>query len=264
MEPKALTTNLRRWVAAIGLSLLAGSFAFQAHGQAKIDPQADKVLKAMGAYLASLKTFSVNFDADDEYLLSTGQKLQISASGTVAVERPNKMHATRRGGFADLDITFDGKTFTMYGKAMNAYAQKEIPGALDAMIDTVRDETGFHFSGADFLYSDVAAGLLADVSSGEYWGTTYIGGVECHYLVFRAKDIDWQIWIQTGDKPLPVKFVITSKFMNAAPQFAIRFANWNTAPQLDPKQFAFSPPAGAKKLDGLPDLPSNDFVVEMK
>ena len=28
-----------------------------------------------------------------------------------------------------------------------------------------------------------------------------IGGIECHYLAFRTKDVDFQIWIAQGAKP---------------------------------------------------------------
>ena len=37
--------------------------------------------------------------------------------------------------------------------------------------------------------------------------------------------------------------------MNGAPEFTLQLGNWNTAPQINPAQFTFSPPSGAKKLD---------------
>jgi hypothetical protein len=36
-------------------------------------------------------------------------------------------------------------------------------------------------------------------------------GVECDHLAFRNADTDWQIWIESGAKPIPRKYVITSK-----------------------------------------------------
>ncbi len=70
-------------------------------------------------------------------------------------------HVVRRGGFADVDMVYDVKTFTVYGGRTNLYAQKEIAGNLDALNDALRDDTGPHLSAGDLLHSDVAAGLTS-------------------------------------------------------------------------------------------------------
>ena len=108
------------------------------------------------------------------------------------------------------------------------------------------------------------AGLIAETDSGKYWGTTFIGGVECHYLFFRAKEVDWQIWIATGDKPLPIKYVITSKLLAGAPQYAVRTSKWNTSLQVNASQFTFTPPAASKKLEELTQVPVNEAGLEIE
>lgn len=60
-----------------------------------IEPDADKILRTMTSYLAGLKSFTADYDADSEVLDLAGQKLQYSASGTIAVERPGNLHVTR-------------------------------------------------------------------------------------------------------------------------------------------------------------------------
>ena len=42
-------------------------------------------------------------------------------------------------------------------------------------------------------------------------GRGVIDGVECEHLAFRNQDVDWQLWVQVGAKPIPCKYVITSK-----------------------------------------------------
>ena len=37
--------------------------------------------------------------------------------------------------------------------------------------------------------------------------------------------------------------------MTGEPEFTLQPRDWDTAPRIDPTQFTFSPPAGAKKLD---------------
>jgi hypothetical protein len=79
-------------------------------------------------------------------------------------------------------------------------------------------------------------------------GSSTVGGVEVHHLAFRGSVVDWQIWIEKGDRPLPRKYVITSKWIAGAPQFTAVFSDWNTAAKLDDAQFAFSPPPEAQKI----------------
>ncbi len=38
-----------------------------------------------------------------------------------------------------------------------------------------------------------------------------MNGIECHHLAFRAEKVDWQVWVQAGDTPLPMKYLIISK-----------------------------------------------------
>ncbi|MBL8663987.1 MAG: DUF2092 domain-containing protein [Candidatus Odyssella sp.] len=259
----------RRWslgkpLKLVALAVLCAGLPAQSMAETRIDADAERILKSMSAYLGGLKSFSFEFDVDDEYVLRTGEKVQISAWGTTTVARPGQGHVVRRGGFADLDMVYDGKVFTVYGRKTNSYAQKEIAGNLDALIDALRDDTGLQLAAGDLLYSDVAAGLTSEAESGKYWGTTLINGVECHYLSFRARHVDWQIWISTGDKPLPMKYVITSKWMTGAPQYAIRINKWNTSPKIEASQFAFTPPAAAKKLDDLLAVPANEAGLEIE
>ena len=66
----------------------------------------------------------------------------------------------------------------------------------------------------------------------------------------KAK-VDWQLWVRTGGEPLPMKYVITSKWVTGAPQYSARFRDWNTKPEIGADRFVFTPPEGVKKLDQL-------------
>jgi hypothetical protein len=61
--------------------------------------------------------------------------------------------------------------------------------------------------------------------------------------------VDWQIWIEDGDKPLPKKFVITTKLMTGAPQFTVSIKSWNLSPKLKEDMFTFVPPKDAQRID---------------
>ncbi len=216
-----------------------------------VDPEADKILRSMSAYLDKLTAFSVNADIDTEIIDLNGQKLQLSSVASVTIERPGKLYMTKKGMIADAEIIFNGETLTVNGKNLNAYAQFESPGTIDDAIRTLEFETGMDAPGADFLLTDPYGILIDGVKSGAYMGTAYVNGVECHYLAFREDQVDWQIWVKTGDAPLPMKYVITTKWMTGAPQYSLRLRDWNTKPQIDAKRFEFSAPAGAKKIENI-------------
>lgn len=213
-----------------------------------IDPEADKILRSMSTYMGSLKAFNVDADIDIEFVNLEGQKLQISSFSSILIERPGNLHVRRQGAL-DLTMTFDGKALTFYSEDQNAYFQLENPGTVDNVIDAVRNDFGLSAPAADLMYSKPYNGLINGVNSSAYLGTSFVNGVECHYLTFREDEVDWQLWVKVGEKPLPMKYIITTKWITGAPQYSARFRNWNTQPRIKANQFGFSAPKGARKIE---------------
>ena len=226
---------------------------------------AKALLKAMSDYLAAQKTISMGFDSIFEVVSKDHQKLQLATSGTVELSRPDKIHTTRKSGFSDTEMIFDGKTVSILGKGQNAYVQADAPGTVDNLIDQLRDKFHRQLPGADLLQSDVYDGLMEDVTDIKDLGSGVINGQECDHLAFRAKDTDWQIWIHQGANPYPCRYVITSKGVDQAPQFTLEVRDWKVGGAPGASDFTFAAPAGAKKLDAkdieslkdTSDLPDN-------
>ncbi|NJL46528.1 MAG: DUF2092 domain-containing protein [Leptolyngbyaceae cyanobacterium SM2_5_2] len=236
----------------LGLALSMGAIALPAAQAQALDPDATDVLQAMSDYLARTQAFSVNADIDFEVMARTGQKLQLSSYATLVMQRPSGLYLQRRGPLAEAEIFFDGSQLTVFGQRINAYAQQSLPGTLDNAIRVFELETGLPFPGADLLFSDPYAVLSEGVESSRYLGTAYVDGVEVHHLAFREDEVDWQLWVQTGEQPLPMKYVITTKWLTGAPQYEIRLRDWNTNPQIGRNRFTFTAPAGATRMDVLP------------
>jgi hypothetical protein len=74
--------------------------------------------------------------------------------------------------------------------------------------------------------------VRGNVQFGIYLGTADVNGRRCHSLAFVEKDIDWQIWIDTGPQLTPCKLVITYKAQPAQPQFSAVFTDWNFSPRI--------------------------------
>jgi hypothetical protein len=210
---------------------------------------AKSILKATADYLGSQQTIELEFDSDIEVVTPELEKIQFTNSGEVLLNRPDKLRAHRVGGYADVALYFDGKTASIYGKNLNAYAQFEVPGSVDHLIEAMRAGHGVALSGADLLLSRPYEALVADVIEAKHVGRGVVDGVECEHLAFRNFDTDWQLWVDVGDKPVPRKLVITSKTVNGAPQYTFRVRHWKTGSAPASSAFDFVPPAGAKKID---------------
>jgi hypothetical protein len=248
---------LRRWMAAITLALTA-VIAVAVPARAQDDAAA--ILKSMSDYLASQKTISLAFDADIEVITPDIQKIQFASSGRILLSRPDKLRATRTGGYADVELVFDGKTATLFGKHLNAFTRLDAAGSVEQLVDLLRHQYMVELPGADLLSGHVYDDLIQDVLDAKHIGRGVIDGVECEHLAFRNQDTDWQLWVEIGERPIPRKYVITSKAVTGGPQYTLRIRDWKTDAQIGADAFAFSPPAGAKQveitaLSGIDEVP---------
>ncbi len=206
-----------------------------------------KILKAMSDYLAGQKSLSAKFDSDIEAVTPELQKIQFTSSGEMKMNRPDKLRIRRTGGYADVELVYDGKQVSLYGNNAKSYVQADVAGGIDKVVDTLQGRSGAGMPGADLLLSNSYDELMANVIDSKHIGQGVVDGVECEHLAFRGPETDWQIWIETGAKPVPRKYVITSKTVTGAPQYTLKIRDWKTDANAD-ADFAFKPPADATKV----------------
>jgi hypothetical protein len=250
----------KSWYRSFGLPIvLAGVIVASSLitvAQAQQADDAAQILKAMSDYVASQKNISLTYDSDIEVVTPEVEKIQFTSSGKVLLSRPDKVRASRTGGYADFEIDFDGKTVTALGKNINAYAQTDFTGSVDQLIGKMRSMDLMTAPGADILGTHIYDDLMADVIDAKHIGRGVIDGVECEHLAFRDLDVDWQLWVEVGARPIPRKYVITSKGVGAAPQYTLRIKEWKTDAPIGADAFVFTPPPGATKvaLDALVNI----------
>lgn len=228
-------------LAAVALAAFAAMPAARA-------ADAESILKSMTDYVSSQKTISLSFDADVEIITPEVQKLQFAASGKLEISRPDKVRVARAGGYADVELVADGKTVTVLARHANLFAQAPAAGTVDQLVDRLRADYGLDMPGADLLLTNSFEALTEDVIEAAHIGRGVVDGVECEHLAFRNRETDWQIWIEVGAKPIPRKYVITSKAVAAAPQYTLRIRDWKTDVSFAADAFAFKPPAGARQV----------------
>lgn len=240
---------------ALFMALVLAASAPQAHAD---EAQAREILKAMTDYLAAQQSLSFDVDSSVEIVTTDDQKLTIASSGSIVMQRPDKVHLLRRGGFATVEMIFDGKTLSVLNREANIYGQSDLPGTVDLLVDTLRDEYQRPLPAADLLGSDAGTVLLADVTEVKDLGSGVIRGEECDHLAFRTPEVDWQVWISQGDVPHPCRFVITSKSTPGWPEYTLEFSAWGSG--AIESEFTFEAPAGATKAE-LKDIPDLDEVA---
>jgi len=241
-----VTKSARQWAAVLALLAAAGAANISA-GRAD-EANAKSLLKAMSDYLAAQKALSFDYDSNLELISTQQQKIALASSGKVTLNRPDKLHATRTGGFANVEMVFDGKALTLLGKNANLYAQVDAPGTIDQLVDVLRDKYHRPVPAADLLMADPYKELMPQVTDAKDLGSGVIHGIECDHLAFRTKEVDWQIWIAQGARPYPCRYVVTSKKVTGWPQYTLDIWGWKAGTEVASDAFKLEIPAGAKQL----------------
>ena len=148
-----------------------------------------------------------------------------------------------------LNFVYDGKQVLLYNLDKPCYALVDAPATLDATFDMLADDYDLVIPVADLLSSDPYHALIDQVTSAQDLGIGYVNDIKCHHLAFRQDAIDWQIWIDQGDVPMPRKIVITYKQLPQSPEFTAVLSNWNLTTQPAADAFTITPPANVTRTD---------------
>ena len=241
---RGLVVSSAAW--ALG-GLLAAS-VFAAEDKPTVDPRADELLKRMGDYLGEARFFSVSTEIWQDVQLSSGQRVQAGRSVELKVRRPDRLraevHSTRRNH----ELIYDGSAITLFNRNQNFYGTVQTSGSLDKVMDVACERFGITMPLEDFIRSDPHKDFLQKVTIGNDIGPVNVMGVACEHLAFSQDNIDWQVWIENGVRPVPRKFVITYKDEPDSPQFTAIFSNWDFETKLPDFVFKFEPPEGASKI----------------
>src|SRR3984893_9301614 len=192
----------RAKMSAIVLAVAVAGIASMSVARAD-EAQAKSLLKAMSDYLAAQKTISFEYDTNLELVTTQQQKIGLASSGTLTLERPDKLHAARTGGFANVEMVFDGKTLSLLGKNANVSAQVEAPGTIDHLVDELREKYHRPVPAGDLLMSDPYKELMPLVTDVKDLGSGVIRGVECDHLAFRTKEVDCRSGSRKEPGPIP-------------------------------------------------------------
>ena len=245
----------------LGIAFLLGGLAYAQEappppveaelppGARLVDPRADELVKQMSDLLASTKSFALEAEETYDEVPEQLPRTQLTNLRHVALRRPDRMVGDVSGDALNRSFWYDGKTLSFLDKEQNSYGTLAVPPTIDGALDAVFDRMGMVVPLADFIYADVYPRLMESVQRGVYLGIHRVGDVACHHLSFEQESIDWQLWIDAGEKPLPRKLSIAYKTEDEVPQYSVTIGKWNLNAEVPDELFVFAPPEGAERIE---------------
>jgi len=213
-----------------------------------VEPEAISALEKMGAFLRDQQSFTVRTTTQTDQVLESGQKIRLSANADIRVRRPDRLRADVISDRKQRQFFYDGKTLTLNGQRVGYYAIVPAPPTLGELAEAIEDRYGLELPLVDLFYWGTDKANLAQIETAIYVGPSKIGGVDTDQYAFRQPGLDWQLWIQRGDRPLPRKLVLTTTDDPARPEHAIEMA-WDLAVEHPASLFTFVPPKGSHRIE---------------
>jgi hypothetical protein len=234
-------------VALLGVFATSGALA-DAPKKPAIDPEAVTALRTMGNFLRGQKNFTVRMRSTTEQVLEDGQKVQLISYGKLEVDRPNRLRADLISDRRHRQYYYDGKSFTLNGPRVGYYAVVAAPPTIGELVTAVENKYGLEMPLADLFLWGTDKAALDQITSATFIGRSRIEGVETDHYAFRQAGLDWQIWIDHGDKPVPRRLVLTTTDDPDRPQHVIDMT-WILDDKHDRSRFTFVPPRDSIKID---------------
>ncbi|MFI5183679.1 MAG: DUF2092 domain-containing protein [Vicinamibacteria bacterium] len=241
--------SIRGATLAVLLSVAAvGAGAAEEKKDPAIEPEAVAAVERMGDFLKTLTAYSVHAETTTDEVLVAGPKVQYGGTIEATVRMPDRLRLSSvREDKDEQQFFYDGSTLTVWLKEQASWASAPVPPTVAEMIALVRGKYALALPLDDLIRDAVRKELLKDVKAGIVVGPGRVAGVDCDHLGFHEDDVDWQLWVEKGERPLPRKLVITTLGEPSQPQHT-EVLTWDLSPKVDDAEFRFTPPEGAQHI----------------
>lgn len=229
--------------------VVAGSLGMSAQAADDVERDADSIaaLQKMSTYLKTLKAYQVIAKTTNEDVFEDGQKIQYTGTVNFLVNMPGQLRIDSRDDRHDRLYLFDGKNFTLFARGANLYASVPAPSSVGELATIADEKYGIELPMVDFFRWGSSSWKPADITAAMDLGPSVVDGITCQQYAFRQAGVDWQIWIQKGDYPLPRRLVITTTTDEARPQHTAQYL-WNLAPSFNDAAFQMDPTSDAQRV----------------
>ena len=213
------------------------------------DQQAMDILQNMARTLAEAEHLSFTVHSSYDAQQENGQMVEFGAMRTIQVKRPGNMRVDVQESDGDKrTLIYDGKQIIVYNPTENVYARAEEIGTVDDAVKYLVSVLKIPLPLGRILRTSFPAELEQMVEETGYVELNMLTDVPTDHLAVRTRDVDFQIWIAQGKKPLPRRIVITYKNYKGDPQFRANFSDWNLTAKSVKGPFTFTPPENAEHI----------------
>lgn len=216
----------------------------------KKDEKALNILKAMSDYLGRSKTISFRSRTFYDAALESGTLIKAGRTSAVLLRRPKDLNIRAEGDDGSATtIWFDGSKLTFWLRNANQVMSIEFTGTTDAMLNHLIDKYDAQIPLSDLFYSNVSKSLSEDLIAAEYVGLRMVDGVACHQLAFRSPGVNWQLWIEADETPVPRRFVMDFVEDDGRPQYMTQLDAWSVGGDIADYNFVAGVPKSVKQVE---------------
>lgn len=238
---------------AVALWFWAGaSLGLANDNRTDIDPDAVKIIKALGEQSRQTKYAKIKVFDTMEEIQESGRMIQYSHVRNAVISKPDKLWLQSAGDRSNTTMWKDKTLFTLLDGNDNIYVQLDAPGTIEQTVDMIYEKYGISTPLADMLSSDIYEVLMGRVKTCSYLGLHHAGEAVCHHIAATQDDIDWQIWIDQGAEPIIHKIVIVYKQLPGSPRYSAVLAEHTKLDTVPDATFTFQPPPGVEKIQPIP------------
>jgi hypothetical protein len=232
------------------VTLVAASSGIQAQeGSRERDQRAMDVLAKMSAYKDSVGDYRITGESSSDARMSAGLMVANTQEVTVTVSGSGSMHFKGFNGSTTRELFIHEGKLSVIDSAAGTFAQAGVPENLDEALEMALEDYDVDLPLMDLVHTNVIEHIVEPKASVHYLGDKRrVNGRDCHQLAIRLEEVDVQLWIAEGDKPLPARIAISAKWEGGAPRF-IGNMEWDTSPQIRRGEFEFEPPEGAARIE---------------
>ena len=150
-----------------------------------------------------------------------------------------------------LEVRSDGERLITHVPGLSQYTESPAPTTREELNDAVM-QFGHANTGAlmqNLLRDDPESMLLETATHCEYVGQETLPGGVAHHVRCHQPDLNWDLWVADGDRPLALRFRTTrvTALMTEVTDESVD--DWQIGGEPDAASFSISLPEGTKKVD---------------
>jgi hypothetical protein len=241
--------SLLRKSGVLSLVVLAGAGLAAAWAAIEKPPNGQQILMQMANFLSKTPKWRVNVHTSYDTVQRDGSKVEWNGVRTVTLSRPDRLRVeNERSDGARTLVVFNGKDITTFDESAKVYAQESHPGTVDEAVFYFVHDLGMRLPLALLLLERLPAELQQRVQSVEYVEKAETLGAPARHIMGKTSNVDFQLWITEGDRPVPLRAVLTYRNAPGQPQFRAEFTDWNFDIKPPDSLFSFTPGPGVNKI----------------